>query len=149
MEPKGTCLLPRRKPAGLRPLTKEGARNSAHQPVEGSLKVGALLNSQCLPSTPGWGWRESWLLLGTGIQKRGEACLGKSQVVRNFLTLSRVILDSRRMGPVNLWDLMLLPCSLAMAQWPALQRKENSKVKESSDKETRWGGSLTHFQTEG
>lgn len=88
-------------------------------------------------------------LLGTGIQRRGEAaaewaCLGQSWVWRNFLTLSRVILDKRCMAAVSIWDVVLLPCLLSLARWPALGREESSKVKGSSEEETRWGGGLTH-----
>lgn len=63
--------------------------------------------------------------------------------MRNFLTLCRVILDNRCMGAVNIWDVGL-PCLLSLARWPAFGRKENSKVKGSSDKETGWGGDFTH-----
>lgn len=87
-------------------------------------------------------------LLATGIQRGGEAtaqraCLGQSWVWRNFLTLDRVILDNRCMAAVNIWDVMLLLGLLSLARWPAFGRKENSKVKGSSEEETRWGGGLT------
>lgn len=59
-------------------------------------------------------------------------------MLRNFLTLSRC------MGAVNIWDVVLLSYSLSLARWPAFGRKENSKVKGSSDEETRWGGGITH-----
>lgn len=47
------------------------------------------------------------------------------------------------MGAVNIWN-MVLPCLHSLARWPAFGRKENSKVKGSSDKETGWGDGLTH-----
>lgn len=88
-------------------------------------------------------------MLGTGIG--GEARRGHCRAglpwgraeLRNFLTLCRVILDNRCMGAVNIWDVGL-PCLLSLARWPAFGRKENSKVKGSSDKETGWGGDFTH-----
>lgn len=88
-------------------------------------------------------------LPGTGIQRRGEAtaeraCLGQSRVWRNFLTLCRVILDNRCMAAVNIWDVVPLLCLLSLARWPAVGRKETSKVKGSSEEETRWGGGLPH-----
>lgn len=60
-------------------------------------------------------------LLGTGVQRRGEATaerafLGKSWVWRNFLTLGRVILDNRCMEAINIWDVVLLLCLLCLAR---------------------------------
>lgn len=70
-------------------------------------------------------------------------------MLRNFLTLSRVVLDSGCMGAVNIWDMVLLLCLCSLARWPASERKENSKVKGSSEEETRWGAGLTHPQAGG
>lgn len=71
-------------------------------------------------------------LMGTGIQRSGEAtagwaCLGQSWVWRNFLTLCRVILDNRCMATVNIWDVLLLLCLLSLARVACLWEKRETQ----------------------
>lgn len=49
------------------------------------------------------------------MQLQNGAAYGRAEL-RNFLTLSRVVLGSSYMGAENICDIMLLPCWLSLGR---------------------------------
>lgn len=83
----------------------------------------------------GWQWGKSWLSSCWGQTSRGEARLlqnapgAELSVERNFLTLSRVILDSECVGAVNVWEMVLLLCSCSLPGGLPLKGKGTARSK--------------------
>lgn len=131
--PRGACLLSSREPAtqvqvgNLPPASSSSLITGIGE--QGTAVCGRATGGWCITKLPMpsqhtgvavEGKLVIWLL-GTGVQRRGEAtaeraCLGKSWVWRNFLTLGRVILDNRCMVAINIWDVVLLLCLLCLAR---------------------------------